>query len=166
MLSAETASGKHPVKTVQAMVRICLETEKQPSVTKSMHRMTDKFERMDEAIAMSAMYMANHTKIAGIASLTESGSTPLWMSRISSDIPIFAFSSQERTLGQVTLYKGVFPIPFAKEKMESASVTQSLIKALKARGVVKPGDKLLRTKGDLTGATGGTNSLKVITVTD
>ncbi|MDT4288098.1 pyruvate kinase [Methylomonas sp. MO1] len=166
MLSAETASGKHPVKTVQAMVRICLETEKQPSVTKSMHRMTDKFERMDEAIAMSAMYMANHTKIAGIASLTESGSTPLWMSRISSDIPIFAFSSQERTLGRVTLYKGVFPIPFAKEKMESASVTQSLIKALKARGVVKPGDALIRTKGDLTGASGGTNSLKVITVTD
>lgn len=166
MLSAETASGKHPVKTVQAMVRICLETEKQPSVTKSMHRMTDKFERMDEAIAMSAMYMANHTKIAGIASLTESGSTPLWMSRISSDIPIFAFSSQERTLGRVTLYKGVFPIPFAKEKMESASVTDSLIKALKVRGVVKAGDALIRTKGDLTGASGGTNSLKVITVTD
>jgi pyruvate kinase len=166
MLSAETASGKHPIKTVQAMVRICLETEKQPSVTKSMHRMTDKFERIDEAIAMSAMYMANHTKIAGIASLTESGSTPLWMSRISSDIPIFAFSSCERTLGQVTLYKGVFPIPFAKEKMESSSVTQSLIKALKARGVVKPGDSLIRTKGDLTGATGGTNSLKVINVTE
>ncbi|WP_020482576.1 pyruvate kinase [Methylomonas sp. MK1] len=166
MLSAETASGKHPVKTVQAMVRICLETEKQPSVTKSMHRMTDKFERMDEAIAMSAMYMANHTKIAGIASLTESGSTPLWMSRISSDIPIFAFSSQERTLGRVTLYKGVFPIPFAKEKMESVSVTDSLIKALKVRGVVKAGDALIRTKGDLTGASGGTNSLKVITVTD
>lgn len=166
MLSAETASGKHPVKTVKAMVRICLETEKQPSVTKSMHRMTDKFSRIDEAIAMSAMYMANHTEIAGIASLTESGSTPLWMSRISSNIPIYAFSSCERTLGQVTLYKGVFPIPFSKEKMESPSVTQSLIKALKARGVVKPGDALIRTKGDLTGATGGTNSLKVITVTD
>lgn len=164
MLSAETASGKHPIKTVQAMVRICLETEKQPSVTKSMHRMTDKFSRIDEAIAMSAMYMANHTEIAGIASLTESGSTPLWMSRISSDIPIFAFSSCERTLGQVTLYKGVFPIPFSKEKMESASVTESLIKALKARGVVNPGDALIRTKGDLTGASGGTNSLKVINV--
>jgi pyruvate kinase len=164
MLSAETASGKHPIKTVQAMVRICLETEKQPSVTKSMHRMTDKFSRIDEAIAMSAMYMANHTEIAGIASLTESGSTPLWMSRISSDIPIFAFSSCERTLGQVTLYKGVFPIPFSKEKMESASVTESLIKALKARGVVNPGDALIRTKGDLTGTSGGTNSLKVINV--
>ncbi|MCQ8105868.1 pyruvate kinase [Methylomonas sp. SURF-2] len=166
MLSAETASGKHPVKTVQAMVRICLETEKQPSVTQSMHRMADKFERIDEAIAMSAMYMANHTKIAGIASLTESGSTPLWMSRISSDIPIYAFSNQERTLGRVTLYKGVFPIPFSKEKMDSPSVTQSLTKALKARGVVKPGDALIRTKGDFSGTSGGTNSLKVINVTE
>lgn len=164
MLSAETASGKHPVKTVQAMVRICLETEKQPSVTKSMHRMTDKFNRIDEAIAMAAMYMANHTEIAGVASLTESGSTPLWMSRINSELPIFAFSNNERTLGRVTLYKGVFPIPFSKEKMESPSVTQSLINALKKRGVVKPGDALIRTKGDLAGASGGTNSLKVINV--
>jgi len=164
MLSAETASGKHPVKTVQAMVRICLETEKQPSVTKSMHRMTDKFNRIDEAIAMAAMYMANHTEIAGVASLTESGSTPLWMSRINSELPIFAFSNNERTLGRVTLYKGVFPIPFSKEQMESPSVTQSLIKALKKRGVVKPGDALIRTKGDLAGASGGTNSLKVINV--
>lgn len=165
MLSAETASGKYPVKTVQAMVRICLETEKQPSVKRSKHRMDDRFERIDEAIAMAAMYMANHTKIAGIASLTESGSTPLWMSRINSDLPIFAFSSVERTLGRVTLYKGVFPIPFSREQMESASVTESLINALKKRGVVKPGDALIRTKGDLTGTSGGTNSLKVINVT-
>ncbi|MCK9608547.1 MAG: pyruvate kinase [Methylomonas sp.] len=166
MLSAETASGKHPVKTVQAMVRICLETEKQPSVTKSMHRMTDNFARIDEAIAMSAMYMANHTEIAGIASLTESGSTPLWMSRINSDIPIFAFSSHERTLGRVTLYKGVFPIHFSHEKMESASVSHSLTQALKLRGVVKNGDSLILTKGDRTGTSGGTNSLKVINVTE
>lgn len=166
MLSAETASGKHPIKTVQAMVRICLETEKQPSVTQSMHRMTDNFERIDEAIAMSAMYMANHTEIAGIASLTESGSTPLWMSRINSDIPIFAFSSHERTLGRVTLYKGVFPIHFSHEKMQSASVSQSLIEALKLRGVVNTGDALILTKGDSTGRSGGTNSLKVIHVTE
>ena len=98
MLSAETASGKHPVRAVQAMVRICLETEKQPDVVKSMHRMTDSFNHIDEAIAMSAMYMANHTAITGVASLTETGSTTLWMSRISSGIPIFAFSSHEKNI--------------------------------------------------------------------
>jgi pyruvate kinase len=164
MLSAETASGKHPIKTVQAMVRICLETEKQPSVIKSMHRMADSFERVDEAIAMSAMYMANHTQLNGIASLTESGSTPLWMSRINSNIPIYAFSNEERTLGRVTLYKGVFPIHFTHEKMNSEGVSKNIIEKLLLRGVVKAGDALILTKGDSTGRIGGTNSLKVINV--
>ncbi len=164
MLSAETASGKHPVKTVQAMVRICMETEKQPSVIKSMHRMTDVFGRIDESIAMSAMYLANHTKISGIASLTESGSTPLWMSRISSGIPIFAFSSHEKTLGRVTLYRGVFPIPFTHEKMAKADVNRYIIEKLKSRSLVNEGDSFIITKGDATGHQGGTNSLKVVTV--
>lgn len=166
MLSAETASGRYPVKTVQAMVRICLETEKQPSVIQSMHRMADSFERVDEAIAMSAMYMANHTQLNGIASLTESGSTPLWMSRINSNIPIYAFSNEERTLGRVTLYKGVFPIHFTHEKMNSSEVNKNIIEKLRLRGVVKTGDSLILTKGDLTGKVGGTNSLKVINVTE
>lgn len=166
MLSAETASGKHPVKTVQAMVRICWETEKQPSVTHSHHRMTDSFSAIDEAIAMSAMYMANHTKISGVASLTESGSTPLWMSRINSNIPIYAFSSHEKTLGRVTLYRGVFPIPFSRESMEKAEVNKAIIDKLRTRGVVNKGDTYIITKGDATGHQGGTNSLKVVTVED
>ncbi|NJA07574.1 pyruvate kinase [Methylococcaceae bacterium WWC4] len=164
MLSAETASGKHPVKTVEAMVRICMETEKQPAVIKSKHRMTDSFDHVDEAIAMSAMYMANHTKISGIASLTETGSTPLWMSRISSGIPIYAFSSHEKTLGRVTLYRGVFPIPFTHEKMANAEVNRYIIEKLRNRGLVADGDSFIITKGDATGHSGGTNSLKVITV--
>jgi pyruvate kinase len=166
MLSAETASGDHPVKTVQAMVRICLETEKQPSVIKSQHRMTDSFKKIDEAIAMSAMYMANHTKISGIASLTESGTTPLWMSRINSEIPIFAFSSHERTLGRVTLYRGVFPIPFTQEMMDTPLVSRAIIDKLQKRGVVKKGDSLIVTKGDSTGTSGGTNSMKVLFVNE
>jgi pyruvate kinase len=164
MLSAETASGKHPVRTVEAMVRICMETEKQPSVITSKHRMTDSFNRVDEAIAMSAMYLANHTHITGIASLTESGSTPLWMSRISSAIPIFAFSSHEKTLGRVTLYRGVFPIPFTHEKMANADVNRYIIEKMRSRGLVHEHDAFIITKGDATGHQGGTNSLKVVTV--
>jgi pyruvate kinase len=164
MLSAETASGKHPVKTVEAMVRICLETEKQKSVITSKHRMTDSFSQIDEAIAMSAMYMANHADISGIASLTESGSTPLWMSRISSAIPIYAFSSHEKTLGRVTLYRGVFPIPFTYEKMVDVSVNSYIMDKLRARHLAQPGDAFIVTKGDATGTSGGTNSLKVVRV--
>jgi len=165
MLSAETASGKHPVKAVEAMHRICIEAEKQRSVRESDHRINIQFERDDEAIAMSAMYMANHTEIKGIAALTESGSTPLWMSRISSGIPIFALSSQEKTLGKVTLYRGVFPIYFKPEATQDhAEVNRGIVKELRKWNKAKDGEKFIITKGDLTGVEGGTNALKVIVI--
>ena len=164
MLSAETAAGKYPVKTVEAMSRICKETEKQHSVRKSDHRVNFKFQRVDEAIAMSAMYMANHTEINGIAALTESGSTPLWMSRISSGIPIFAFSSIDKTLGKATIYRGVFPFHFTHEAQDHAEVNREILEKLKEKGLAKAGDKFIITKGDLTGHQGGTNALKIVTL--
>jgi pyruvate kinase len=165
MLSAETASGKYPIKAVEAMHRICVEAEKQPSVRQSDHRIKIQFERVDEAIAMSAMYMANHTKMKGIAALTESGATTLWMSRISSGIPIFALSSQEKTLGKVTLYRGVFPIYFEiQPNYDHFEVNRDVVKELRKWYKAKDGDKFIITKGDLNGVEGGTNALKVIIV--
>jgi len=164
MLSAETASGKYPIKAIEAMNRVCIEAEKQPKVRVSGHRVELQFERVDEAIAMSAMYMANHTKIHGIAALTESGSTPLWMSRISSGIPIFALSPQQETLGKVTLYRGVFPVLFIHDLSDHAEVNRAIIAELKRRGVASAGDTFIITQGDLEGVPGGTNALKVITV--
>ncbi len=165
MLSAETASGKHPIKAVEAMDRICLEAEKQRVVRVSDHRMDKEFERDDEAIAMSAMYMANHTKIKGIVALTESGSTPLWMSRISSGIPIFALSSSVETLGRVTLFRGVFPIQYKiDDTQDHAEVNRDIVRVLRKWNLTKNGDKFIITKGDLTGVKGGTNALKVIVV--
>ncbi len=165
MLSAETASGKHPIKAVEAMDRICREAEKQHVVRVSDHRMNIEFERDDEAIAMSAMYMANHTKIKGIVALTESGSTPLWMSRISSGIPIFAMSSSEETLGRVTLFRGVFPIYYKiDETHDHAEVNRDIVRVLRKWNLTRNGDKFIITKGDLTGVKGGTNALKVIVV--
>ncbi|MFI3137032.1 MAG: pyruvate kinase [Methylococcaceae bacterium] len=165
MLSAETASGKHPVKAVEAMVRVCLEAEKEVSVRVSKHRVEKQFERVDEAIAMSAMYMANHSNVKGIVSLTESGSTPLWMSRISSGIPIYAFSSQAHTLGKVTLYRGVFPVLFTLDADDDhAEVNRKIVARLRKRHLAEMGDRFIITKGDLTGVQGGTNALKVVTI--
>jgi len=164
MLSAETAAGKHPVKAVEAMHRVCIETEKQRSVRVSDHRVDTEFQRVDEAIAMSAMYMANHTKIHGIAALTESGSTTLWMSRISSGIPIYAFTSHEKTASKVTLFRGVFPFHFSHEAQDHVEVNREIIEELKKRNRAKAGQKFIITKGDLTGVKGGTNALKVVTV--
>lgn len=164
MLSAETASGNYPIKAIEAMHRICIEVEKQPQVRISKHRIEDQFERVDEAIAMSTMYLANHSKIHGIAALTESGSTPLWMSRISSGIPIFAFSRRQETLGRVTLFRGVFPVLFIHDLTDHDEVNRAILAELKRRGVATEGDTFIITQGDREGIPGGTNALKVITV--
>ncbi len=164
MLSAETASGKYPVRAVEAMNRICLEAEKLDIVRVSHHRVDREFKRDEEAIAMAAMYMANHTNVKGIAALTESGTTPLLMSRMSSGIPIFALSCQPKTLGKVTLYRGVIPIYFSHEAQTHVEVNRDIITQLRSYGMAQTGDKFIITKGDLAGAKGSTNDLKIVTV--
>lgn len=164
MLSAETASGSYPEKAVIAMDRICREAEKQPMTIKSDHRINTVFGRVDEAIAMAAMYTANHLGVKAIAALTESGSTPLWMSRISSGIPIFALTRHVKTRRKVTLYRGVYPISFDITKKDHATANKEIIDELKRRGVVREGDLVIITKGDLTGIMGGTNAMKIIRV--
>ncbi len=164
MLSAETAAGKYPVQAIAAMDRVCRETEKQPSVRISDHRLDVQFERVDEAIAMSTMYLANHTEIAAIAALTESGSTTLWMSRISSAMPIFAFTRHEKTASKVTLYRGVFPIHFEHDTDDHVVLNREIVAVMRRRELVKDGGQIVITKGDLTGVPGGTNALKIIRV--
>jgi pyruvate kinase len=93
MLSAETAAGDFPVETVQAMANVCLGAEKHPTAQISKHRMEKVFDDVSEAIAMSAMYAANHMQgIKAIVALTESGGSAKLLSRISSSLPIFALS--------------------------------------------------------------------------
>ncbi len=164
MLSAETAAGKYPAKAVAAMDRICLVAEKQQVTKRSDHRLNTRFKRVDEAIAMSTMYAANHLDVKAIAALTESGSTPLWMSRISSGIPIFALTGHVSTRRKVTLYRGVYPISFDSKSRDHATINREAVDELKRRGVVRDGDLVIITKGDLMGEMGGTNAMKVLRV--
>ena len=164
MLSAETAMGKYPVQTIEAVSRVCLETEKQSSVRVSKHRVDMQFDRVDLAIAMGAMYMANHMDTQGIISLTQSGSAPLWMSRISSSLPIFAFSNKETTLGKVTLYRGVIPVYLELKSADQAALNQAALKTLKDLKYAQVGDTYIITEGDLNAGAGGTNALKVFSV--
>lgn len=164
MLSAETATGKYPDKAVAAMDRVCREAEKQRIARISDHRLNTQFTRVDEAVAMAAMYTANHLNVKAIAALTESGRTPLWMSRISSGIPIYALTPQVRTRRKVTLYRGVYPIPFSSETTDHAQVNRDAIDELVRRGAVREGDLVIITKGDLMGVHGGSNAMKIVRV--
>ncbi|NVK01859.1 MAG: pyruvate kinase [Oceanospirillaceae bacterium] len=165
MLSAETAAGEYPVETVEAMVRVIIGAERNRMSQVSKHRMDETFERIDESIAMAAMYTANHLKgVKAIISMTESGATPLLMSRIRSGLPIFAYSCHPKTQTRVALYRGVKTIPFDSAEMAHASVNQVAVQKLVDRGDVVEGDLVLITKGDYVNAQGGTNTLKIVRV--
>ncbi|MCP5424403.1 MAG: pyruvate kinase [Gammaproteobacteria bacterium] len=166
MLSAETAAGSYPVQAVQAMARICLGAERQRETQRSKHRIDSHFESVGEAIAMATMYTANHMDVSAIVALTETGFTPLLMSRIRSGIPIFSLTRHEATRRRVTLYRGVYPVRFDVKYDNPTLVIQDAIDTMLNRGAVREGDLVILTKGDFTGISGRTNVMKIIRVGD
>lgn len=164
MLSAETAVGLYPVEVIETVSRICVGAEKHPRTLVSRHRVECQFERVDEAIAMATMYAANHMNIKAIIALTESGATPLWMSRIRSGIPIFGLSRHVKTLRKMNLYRGVYPILFDATQIHRPDINRRAIEVLEERDLVKKGDFVIVTKGSAMGVHGGTNSLKIVEV--
>ena len=74
MLSAETATGRWPVKTIEAMARVCLGAERaMPSRERSQRTMDAHFGRVDEAVAMTLRYFRQSiaSRSACIASAVE-----------------------------------------------------------------------------------------------
>jgi pyruvate kinase len=165
MLSAESASGKYPVKAVQAMASVIEGAEKYQT-THAHQRRYDSvdFGRPDEAIAMAVMYTANHLKVRAIIALTESGNTPLWMSRIRTDIPIYAFTRHEVTRRRVTLYRGVYPVSFDITHTSPHLVYPAIFKLLLEKKLVENGDHVILTGGELSGVAGRTNSMTILEV--
>ena len=169
MLSAETATGRHPVRAVEAMAQVIEGAEKyQLTHPRARQRSVEgEFKGTEEAIAMAVMYTANHMKVRAIVALTESGGTPLWMSRIRADIPVYAFTPHEATRRRVTLYRGVYPVIF--DVTGAGSSTDSLYRALFTRllelQLVERRDLVILTKGEASGVQGGTNSMQILTVT-
>jgi pyruvate kinase len=165
MLSAETASGKHPVKVVEAMSRVCIgaEAHSRLRTERFRRRLSGHFERTDEAIAMATAWTADQMHAKAIISLTESGATALMMSRTETEIPIYALTQHERTRRRMSLCRDVYPIAFSPTKLETLAPVREAVSCLVERGVLANGDRVLITKGDFTGP-GGTNAMKIVTV--
>jgi pyruvate kinase len=165
MLSGESAVGKYPVRAVESMAEVIEGAEKY-LITRNRggERFEGRVEEFAQAIAHAVMYTANHMDVEAIVALTESGATPLWMSRIRTDIPIFAFTRNERTRRRVALYRGVYPIPFDITHTDPATLYRSISSELIARGLVKAGDEIILTLGELSGVSGGTNTMKLLEV--
>lgn len=166
MLSAETASGNFPEHTVKAMSDVCLGAEKHPSLNISRHRLNVTFNSVEEALAMSTMYAANHLQgVKAIIALTHSGTTPLLLSRISSGLPIFALAQSPKTLAWANLYRGVTPLYFEADAARNIYDTcQLAIERIRDTGILKRGDLVLLTHGDLMDKSGSTNTCKILTV--
>jgi pyruvate kinase len=167
MLSAETAAGKYPIETIAAMDRICAEAEKEADTSfMSQYTVKKHFDRADEAIAMSTMFTANHINVKAIGALTQSGSSALWMSRMHSEVPIYALTPEVETRRKLTLFRGVYPVNF---KTTTTDREQLLIEAedeLRRRGAVRDGDLILLTFGEAIGKSGGTNTMRIVRVGD
>ena len=165
MLSGETAVGKYPVQAVAAMDEVCTGAEKYPLASSlTRHRMGDNFGQVDEAIAMAVMYTANHLDVSAIIALTESGSTTRWMSRIRSDIPIYAFTPYAATNRRVALYRGVYPVSFELQDTDRSRLYAEIFKTLLSNELVEVDDLVIFTKGDTEGVSGSTNAMKILKV--
>lgn len=164
MLSGETAVGKFPEKVVTTMGNVCREAEKATEMRRPDRRSEGDFAFIDEAIAKGAMYTANHLGVSAIAALTESGNTARWMSRISSDIPIFAMTQHEKTRRRVKLFRGVYPVGFPTSTTSHPEANIVAVEVLEQHEAVKDGDLIIITKGDLMGNGGGTNAMKIVEV--
>jgi pyruvate kinase len=164
MLSAETAAGDYPVETVEAMARICLEAEKSADVSLEKHFLDRVFTRIDQSVAMAALFAAYHLKVKAIAALTESGSTALWLSRLYCGVPIYALTQDRHTRFKVSIFKGVYPVLMGQSGHDRDQLLREAEDELIRAGAVQPGDLIALTIGEPIGTPGGTNTLKIVKV--
>ena len=163
MLSAETAAGRYPVETVEQMAQIALEAERAEDLQLDADFTNKKFGRIDQSIAMGALFTAHHLGCKAIIALTESGSTALWMSRHNIKVPIYGMTTQLNSQRRMTLYRNVRPMLMPKFADRDAALAQAET-LLVDSGVLKPGDTYAITCGEPMGYPGGTNMLKVCQV--
>ena len=163
MLSAETASGKYPLETVQQMSSICEAAESAEAVELDADFTGKRFDRIDQSIAMGALFTAHHLNAKAIVALTDSGSTPLWMSRHRIHVPIYALTPKVSTQRKMAIYRNVRPLLMDTSIDRDSALTQAE-NHLKKRGIVQTGDVYAITCGEPMGAPGGTNMLKICNV--
>ena len=164
MLSAESASGKYPVETIEAMARICVEAEQTQPLNLEQDFLNRVFTRVDQSIAMAGLFTAFHLKVKAIATLTESGSTALWMSRLNCRVPIYALTSQTGTRYRCALFRDVYPLMVKYVGHDREELLAEAERVLVDNGVVKEGDLIVLTIGEPIGKAGGTNTMKIIKV--
>lgn len=166
MLSAETAVGAYPVQTVEAMARICRAAEKSMPITLDRDFLDRVFTRIDQSIALSALFAAYHLNVKAIVALTSSGSTALWMSRLDCGVPIFALTQEAASLPKMSLFRQVTPLLIDPMPDDRAGMRREIERRLIEAGVAAKGELVVLTYGDRQGTSGGTNTLTIVRLGD
>jgi pyruvate kinase len=163
MTSAETASGRFPVATIQAMASICAAADESEHNGLDNDFLNQTFTRVDQSIAYGALFTAFHLRCKAIVALTDSGSTALWMSRHDIDVPIFALTPKLPTQRKLALFRNVRTYELEENFDRDAAIGEA-VQLLLRKGVVAKGDLIVLTTGEPMGQPGGTNTLKIVKV--
>jgi pyruvate kinase len=167
MLSAESATGAYPVEAVAAMARVCLEAEKEYGAMHESRPLEQSAARgIEGIIAQATAYTAHELEVRAIAALTQSGTTALLLSRMDTEVPIYALTPVDETRRKITLFRGVYPVRFRHATRDPIEVMALAEEELFKLGAVTGGDIILLTIGEPIGKPGGTNTMKIIKVGD
>ena len=163
MLSAETAAGRYPLETVREMAKICAAAEAAEDRKQDAQFGDREFKRIDQAIALGALFTANKLGAKAIVAMTESGSTALWMSRHRFHTPIYALTPNIGTQRKMALYRNVRPLLMDTSSERDKALLQAE-SHLRMRGIVQAGDVYAITCGEPMGQPGGSNMLQICRV--
>jgi len=166
MLSAETAAGQFPLETVQAVHRVVMEAEKEYINQDHAQKADQVYLKTDETIAAAAIYTAKHFKVKAIAALTQSGNAAQWLSRADAEVPIYALSPDKYARRKLTLHRGVYPFPIEQGGKNRDEVLHEMEQVLLQQKMVNLGDLVLLTFGEPIGSPGGTNTLKIVKISE
>lgn len=162
MLSAETASGRYPVESVETMARIARYTEEHYGQRAPSRMMGGTSSMIARSLARVASTVAEELDCRGIVAFTESGSTARLLSAFRPKAPIAAITPNHVTFRRLALWCGVYPVQseFVSTTYEMMMKGEAL---LKARGLVETGQTVLMLAGQ-SHAKGATNMLRVHTI--
>ncbi len=167
MLSAETATGRYPLKAVEAMADVIRGAEKYPFGHARPRQRADGslFQGTEEAIAMAVMYAGQSHGRKGHRRPHRDRRHDTVDVAPAFRYSIYAFSRNEATGRRVTMYRGVFPVMF---DVVDCNTVEALYNAIFARllelELVRQNDLVIVTKGELSGVQGGTNSMQILKV--
>ena len=169
MLSAETASGAHPVESVMMMARIARTTEAERGTLGYTHLLEDRIRAgygrqevaVEDVVSLNVIDAVRALRPRFILTPTHTGRTPRRIARFKPERWVLAFCRDESVQRFLAFSYGC--LPFLVETREE-EWHDLIFKEVKAQGLVAPKDLVILTEGIAPGPVGTTNSLRIVTI--